>query len=41
MKGYNQPPLGMRLERVGISLVEVHEMVGKSVILVSKKAQKD
>ena len=41
MKGYNQAPLGMRLERVGISLVEVYEMVGKSVILVSKKAQKD
>ena len=26
-------------ERVGISQVEVHEMVGKSIILVCKKAQ--
>ena len=27
-------------ERVGISLIEVHEMVGKSVISVCKTAQK-
>ena len=27
-------------ERVGISLIEVYEMVGKSVISVGKKAQK-
>ena len=27
-------------ERIGISQVEVYEMVGKSIILVCKKAQK-
>ena len=41
LRAIGVPFLGFRYKRVEISLAEVHERVGKFLISVSEKAQKD